>query len=417
MTSEYPQLFEVTKSSTPAQKPPVSPSEKSCDEKCKEIFGNAKNMEITEISGTHPKCRCEADWKDIYGKVIKTVKVVGNVKTTYIFDPKRDYRLSRTEVTTISEEGEGIIDRPIEFSANDRDKNRCSPVEYAYQHKTTKGGILILCKCKPGYKGAEGGCMFDKPKNTKLSNEELKKLELTLRKLDTNQQNTIRVMKDGKLVKLGVLRRADQSLVYTLDGKTWDSELKNLLNPDNWYKAGRAIGNFFDAINIFKRSQASYGDNDKQMRYEAVDDALKVYKKSIQKPKHFNQYVYDYYKSAESKHEAIETLYQAGILQGGAELATGALKGWAIQFPAKVVEESMNTAQTQVLADGFSVYARGRGEGISSQKVMKDDKVQQRIGNLRGQPAFIGPMGEVILGQLYEEAYQRYLLRKELYAE
>ena len=401
-----------------------------CNKECKEIFSGSGAADIAS-SGTYPNCECVAGYRDDLGRLTKIVKIVGDRKTTYILNPKTG-DLIKKETTLLSEEKhtekevrtQGIIDKVIEYDIDDLDENACSPIEYAYQRKTRDGKTITACGCKPGYKRVKGGCMFDKPEDAKLSNGELKQLELTLSTLSTNQHSTIEVIKDGKFVKLGILRRGDQSLVYTLDGKTWDSELKNLLNPGIWYKAGRLIGSIGNAINPVNWFETSYIDKDKQMQYEVAGETLKAYKKTIKKPKHFNQHVYEYYKSAEDKKAAIETIQSGGMLDAGriegqstgiiggtGKVVGGKLKNWAMTFPGEAVAKFADEAQTQQIADGFFVYARMRETTqMSPQKIMNDEEM---IG-VRGQWGLEASLGEVLLCQLYEESYQRYLLRKKI---
>jgi hypothetical protein len=138
---------------------------------------------------------------------------------------------TKKEPTTI--EGQTTTEtiyKPTNYDLDDLDENMCSPREYAYIAKTRNGTMYISCRCKPGYTRVRGGCTFDLPIADVLYVEELERLERVYRALGANEGTAMNITKDGETIKLGVLRRSDYSLLYTLDGETWDSDIAKIVN-------------------------------------------------------------------------------------------------------------------------------------------------------------------------------------------
>jgi hypothetical protein len=82
-----------------------------------------------------------------------------------------------------------------------------------------------------------------------------------------------------------------------------------------------------------------------------------------------------------------------------------------MNFPGQAVTKFADEAQVQQFADGFFVYVEKRKTTQKSpQEIMN---CAEMIGT-RGQWGIESSFGEVVLSQLYEEAYMRYLVRMRL---
>jgi hypothetical protein len=321
---------------------------------------------------------------------------------------------TKKEPTTIEEQTTTeTIYEPTKYDLDDLDENMCSPREYAYIDKTRNGTMYISCRCKPGYTRVTGGCTFDLPIAGVFNGEELEILESVYRELNANQGTTMKITKDGKTIELGVLRRGDHSLLYTLDGETWDSDIAKIVNPSIIDRIGTLLGNIGDAINPVNWFETPYKNKDKQMQYEIAGETLEAYQEDTKK---ISQYAYEYYSDAKDKEGAIETLLDGELIKGSAEMAgieTDLLK-YTMNFPGQAFTKFADEAQIQQIANGFFVYAEMREEKtwMSPQEIVND--VQAGGYSSWGLDE---SLGEIILCQLYEESYQRYLLRKTLQAK
>jgi hypothetical protein len=321
---------------------------------------------------------------------------------------------TKKEPTTIEEQTTTeTIYEPTKYDLDDLDENMCSPREYAYIDKTRNGTMYISCRCKPGYTRVTGGCTFDLPIAGVFNGEELEILESVYRELNANQGTTMKITKDGKTIELGVLRRGDHSLLYTLDGETWDSDIVKIVNPSIIDRIGTLLGNIGDAINPVNWFETPYKNKDKQMQYEIAGETLEAYQEDTKK---ISQYAYEYYSDAKDKEGAIETLLDGELIKGSAEMAeieTDLLK-YTMNFPGQAFTKFADEAQIQQIANGFFVYAEMREEKtwMSPQEIVND--VQAGGYSSWGLDE---SLGEIILCQLYEESYQRYLLRKTLQAK
>ena len=86
----------------------ASPPDESCKKECKKIFGGRKNVEITEIGGIYPNCRCVADYRDELGRLTKTEIIEGDKKTIWTFNPCTG-ELIRRETISLLEERKKIM--------------------------------------------------------------------------------------------------------------------------------------------------------------------------------------------------------------------------------------------------------------------------------------------------------------------
>lgn len=297
-----------------------------------------------------------------------------------------------------------------EEELDELDDNACNKREYAKAYPMKKGESIILCSCKPGFKRTDNGCELST--DLKLSSADKQKLVTTFENLGVNQGKIIELTVDGKKVKLGVLRRSDQSLDFTTDGKEWDPDLKRLLDPSLLQSVSSGVGNFFDAINPVNWFHTSYTDKEKEKKWEVSKTVLDAYKKDLEKPKHFWQHVDEWYKWSEDKVDAAKKLKEAGILPGTWDVTkgkiTGSISSYAEGFPAEAVKKFASELQTDDFAQAYSIYYQYR-KTKSPQEIAKDPPVELELAISIGTAS---SMGDILLYQKYEEAYQRQLLRE-----
>ena len=205
-------------------------------------------------------------------------------------------------------------------------------------------------------------------------------------------------------------------MAFTLDGKTWDSDLKNLINPSTWDKTKKVWNSAWGLLNPINWLDwhAKYKDEDKEMKWQVADATLKRYDKDITKPKHYMYAVEYWYKYAEDKRKAIIKLRDSGFLPGSIDLSKDYtwkdLKGNLNTFPAQAVHKFASELRTDDFAQAFSIYATQRATKTPKQIINKPPE-ELEFGISAGTSALLG---NALLYQKYEEAYQRYLVAKQL---
>lgn len=219
----------------------------------------------------------------------------------------------------------------------------------------------------------------------------------------------MQITKGGKTIELGVLRRNDYSLLYTLDGETWDSDIAKIVNPGIIDRARTLWDDIGEAINPVNWFGASYPE-DKQMQHETAGETLEAYQEDTKK---ISDYAYEYYSDAKDKKGAIKTLLDADLLKGSAEMVgieTDLLK-YTMTFPGAVVTKISDEGQIQQFANGFFAYKEIReSEAWRTPQEVTDEVMPSG----RSSMGLDTSLGKIILSQLYEEAYQKYLLKKHI---
>ena len=299
-----------------------------------------------------------------------------------------------------------------EEKIDELDDDACNKREYARTSALGDNSTVIICSCRPGFKRTDNGCELST--NLKLSSEDKEKMTGALENLDNNEGKIIEITVDGKKIKLGILRRSDQSLTFTTDGKKWDSDLKRLVDPSFLQSVGGGVGSFFDAINPVNWFHTSYKDKEKEKKWEISKNVLDSYKNDLKKPKHFWQHVDEWYKWSEDKVDAAKKLREAGILPGTWDITkdkiTGSISSYAKGFPAEAVKKLASELQTDDFAQAYSIYYQYR-QTKSSQEIAKNPPDDLDLAISIGTAS---SMGDILLYQKYEEAYQRQILRESL---
>ncbi len=186
--------------------------------------------------------------------------------------------------TADGKSSEGVIDKPLEYGLDDLDDNGCNPVQIAV--KTSDGDTI--CQCKPGYKKIyldnRPYCQFDKPEGTGMSDNDLKKVEHTIRNLWNYESKTITVKVDGKEVEVGILRKANHQVVYTVDGQSY-GDLGSQVNPGTLSQIGSTLGGALNSIGdgiswMFTGAEHKNKNPETDLRYDLGKDTLSEYSRS-----------------------------------------------------------------------------------------------------------------------------------------
>ena len=82
-------------------------SGRTCEQECKKLTRGGNFDEVLEASGTYPACRCVVDNKDKNNRVTQTVRMDGDIRTIYTFDPETG-RLIKKDTISMSAERERI---------------------------------------------------------------------------------------------------------------------------------------------------------------------------------------------------------------------------------------------------------------------------------------------------------------------
>ena len=301
------------------------------------------------------------------------------------------------------------------YSTDELDEYACSPAEYPVFYKNRKTGeIYTSCSCRPGFKRGETGCVFDKPK-IKLNDYDMEKLEKSLLNLQPNEREIIEVEFEKKLLKIGIIRRPDYSLSFTVDGKKWDENLKDLIDPSTWKKTKDRwdkTWSYLNPINWFDW-HTKYKDKDKELKWQVADSTLQRYDKDIKKPKHYMYAVEYWYKYAEDKRQAAIVLRDSGFLPGSFDLSKKYLwedlKGHLYAVPAESIKKFASELRTDDFAQAFSIYANLR-ENQEPKEIINNPPEELELAISIGTSS---TLGHALLYQKYEETYQRYLLSKD----
>lgn len=79
-----------------------------CQDRCDRLFGGRKGVDLLEVSGEPPHCKCIADYYNDKGLLTQTVIVNGDKKTTKTFDTKTG-EMKNSETISFLEEKERIL--------------------------------------------------------------------------------------------------------------------------------------------------------------------------------------------------------------------------------------------------------------------------------------------------------------------
>jgi len=80
-----------------------------CTDKCNKLFGARDGVDLIEVSGQPPNCKCVADYYNKKGLLTQTVLVYGDKKTTKTFDTKTG-EMTDSETISFLEEKEKILE-------------------------------------------------------------------------------------------------------------------------------------------------------------------------------------------------------------------------------------------------------------------------------------------------------------------
>jgi hypothetical protein len=302
------------------------------------------------------------------------------------------------------------------YDIDELDEYACSPVEMPvfYKHKKT-GEIYTSCACRPGFKRGDSGCVFDAP-NIPLSDLDMKKLERVFLELQPNEHVIFESEYSKENIKIGIIRKNDYEFAFTVNGEKWDSNLQTLINPTTWQKTKKTWDSGWDLLNPMKwfNWHTKYKDEDKELKWQIADATLKRYDKDITKPKHYMYAVEYWYKNAEDKRQAAIKLRDYGLVSGSIDLsknyAWSELKGNLEAFPANAVKELASEMRTDDFAQAFSIYARLR-ESKTPKDIINNPDEELELAISIGTAS---TLGDALLYQKYEEAYQRYLLAQKI---
>ena len=317
-------------------------------------------------------------------------------------------------------ENENKEDGEYFYPLDQLDEHGCSPVERAEFIRQRNGDIFITCACKPGFKRGKRGCVFDRP-NIPLSDEEMARLERALLDLDRNDYMIFETFLDingQEPVKIGIVRRGDYELAFTVDGESWGSDLTNLMNPSMWSRIRDGWRGAWGMLNPASWSiwDVKMPDEEKQLTFDIARATMERYKKDILEPQHYMFTIESWYKYAKDKRDAARKLRDAGLLDGSIDLTKGYvwkdIKGHLKAFPANAVVKFASELQITDFANAFSEYIKER-EKKSAEEVAENPPPELEFGISIGTAS---SMGDILLYEKYEEAYQRYLLIKDMRA-
>jgi|GEM_PF-4784682 len=177
----------------------------------------------------------------------------------------------------------GVIDKPLEYGLDDLDDNGCTPVERAVK----TGGGDTICQCIDGYSRVyvndKPYCQFNKPEDTGMSQNDLSRVEYVIRNLHSYEGEVVTVTVEGKELKVGVIRKANGQLQYTLDGETYSSDLADTVNPGAISQVGDSIGGAFGVVgdgisSLFTGAEHRDKNPETDLRYNLGKETLEEYR-------------------------------------------------------------------------------------------------------------------------------------------
>lgn len=316
----------------------------------------------------------------------------------------------------------------------------CSEVDHEqFDRKKRK------CTCSKLYKkDKENDCVFIGDKGTRLEVESSIELTSLMDALAVNERVIFRGQSiDGESIEVGIVRLPDGEYVFTSDGEHYYDNPKDAIKPglirrartfisDLWGQVGMAFG-----VGRYT-SKGTATDPEKQIqgqaRYDASSEAYKALSSNPKPPKtrtgtnklwaeRIAKLVTNKKQEIIEKELSTATGLDAkaigqfirGEYRALSDEKLSKITAFLQTLPAQSVVVLAKELRTADFANGASLYIDKREEGSSPQEVTE----QLYEGELV-ELEFISSKGiayehtRLALLEAYEDAYQRYLLKKEL---